>query len=251
MERRIRDIIIESCRNDYIYEIMDMIEYKKLDVHKNDEYIFRIACECGFISLVKHLIEYTEKYNHRINIYINDFIVFRTALSKGHYNILVYLIYLMKHTYYLDTRTILFGWRCYQHKNNDIQVKHIITFQHFNHRNVSILFFNKNIKKKYSCNITCLKCTECKSCVSCIVRKENLCCVCHICIPKKICSVCNRYIECNKNYRYNCKIHKTCNNIYIINNNIIHGTYKSNYTYNKDYTFHLQDNNWIDKMCCN
>lgn len=81
----------ESCHNDQLLVAKALLEinskHNKIDIHRDDEYIFRYVCDQGHIEIAKWLYSLDDKINiHSLGDY-----VFRMSCEKGHLNIALWL----------------------------------------------------------------------------------------------------------------------------------------------------------------
>lgn len=65
---------------------------RPINIHKDDDYIFRYSCEAGQLEIVKWLIHYSVSINSPINIHSRWDHAFRSGCERGHLELVQWLV---------------------------------------------------------------------------------------------------------------------------------------------------------------
>jgi ankyrin repeat protein len=81
------------CNENNLNKLIELLKNNSIDIHRDNENMFLLACKNGNLDIVKYLIINAEKYSgKKINIHIKGNCVFNNACMNNHVNIVKYLM---------------------------------------------------------------------------------------------------------------------------------------------------------------
>ena len=93
IKNSINCIFQRSCVKGYINYAKSLItRYDKIDIHADNEYAFRLACQYGHLSVARWLVDLHEYGYGKIDIHIIGELAFQFACQNGHLDVAKWLI---------------------------------------------------------------------------------------------------------------------------------------------------------------
>lgn len=83
----------------YLVHIQWLINNRKINIHVNNEQLFRFGCKNGYLAITKWLIYLGEADGEKINIHCNHEEAFIESCKNGHFELAKWLIYLGENGY--------------------------------------------------------------------------------------------------------------------------------------------------------
>ena len=81
------------CNENNLNKLIELLKNNSIDIHRDNENMFLLACKNGNLDIVKYLIINAEKYSgKKINIHIKGNCAFNKACMNNHVNIVKYLM---------------------------------------------------------------------------------------------------------------------------------------------------------------
>ena len=76
----------------YLLNIAEQYSGKKINIHKNNEEIFKLVCKKRYIKIMRFLLKISYWHDKEIDIHIDNEECFRTACEYGHLDVVKYLL---------------------------------------------------------------------------------------------------------------------------------------------------------------